>query len=115
MLLKHMGSAAASADLYVASGMSTGDVIEPYARNQQTGDRYVKRIKNALRSRNGKSALVDGCTVWCFHVEGEKVSATAGKAQALGAVTANGPYDVAAVGFDYFGPGISVELKSASK
>jgi hypothetical protein len=113
LLLKHMGSVPFSADLYVLSGKPEhpSDAVEPYSGNKQTGDRYVTRIKTVLHGCNGKSADMGGYTVWCYHVDGQKVSAITGAQQHLGAVTGNGSYDLFAVAFDFGGPAISVAVR----
>lgn len=100
LLLKHMGWAPISADLYVLTG---GPLIFPmYSQDRKTGDKNVAKFKSVLQSCDGGHADFSGYTVWCFHVEESKISRKKGKTQPLGEVKADGrSFHLEAVDFSH--------------
>jgi hypothetical protein len=89
-LLKHIGFASITADLYVISGKPGGEEpIRTFTNDRVASDAYIARFASA-DSCKGNPATVDGYQVWCFKVKSNEVSRKHDKAQNLGIVTSNG-------------------------
>jgi len=115
LLLKHMGFAPVSADVYVLSGDPQGpESIQPYSHDRKLADKYVAKFKTLLPScKGGGPTNISGYSVWCFHVESDEINRKSGKIQELGVVTANGhPLDVFAVDFSDQKPIIDFEVRA---
>ena len=88
LLMKHIGFAPVSADLYVLAGKGSPEV-KPFSGDQNTGNQYVDWIKKTMPSCKG-TANIGGYQVWCLHVEHFQINPAKGKRQRLGIVTAGG-------------------------
>jgi hypothetical protein len=115
LLLKHMGHAPVSADLYVLSGDVEGaDAIEPYSNDRKLAELHVTKFKAFMPSCSGGPAEVSGYAIWCFHVDSLKISRKFEKAQNLGIVASDGRrFDLFAVDFSYSKPVIGIEIRVA--
>jgi len=113
LLLKHMGFAPITADLYVLSGSPASNwVVEPYTGDRGKSEQYVAHIKSSLQTCNGHHAQIDGYTVWCFKVQRKSIREEIGRKQYLGGVAADGSsLELLAVNFDYEAHSIGVEVR----
>jgi hypothetical protein len=113
LLVKHMGFAPISANLYVLSpNASLSPVTVQYSHDRSKAQQYDSLFKTTLHACDGRHASVGDNDVWCFHIEDSNINTKKGKAQYLGRVTGNGGQaDLFAVRLDYQEPSLSILLK----
>ena len=101
LLLKHMGFAPISAEVYIISSTSPSPLIPSFSHDRKRTEMYSAAFASALGSCDGSHIKVGDETIWCFHLNSSSINPKKKKSQNLGSVAANNlTQEISAVEFN---------------